>query len=80
MKAQLHGDTAVVTGQTTLAGRDHGGALNGTYRWTDVFVRAAGGDWQVVASQATAVNQPADVVVIPADASATPASADESED
>ncbi len=58
MKVQVRGDTAVVTGETTLLGSDRGGALNGTYRWTDTFVRRPGGNWQAVASQATAVGKP----------------------
>ncbi len=69
MKVQVHGDTAVITGETTLTGTDHGGALNGTFRWTDVFVRRADGSWQAVASQATAVAKPEDapVLVVPAE-------------
>ena len=72
MKVQVHGGAAVVTGQTTLVGSDRGGVLNGTYRWTDVFVRRPDGVWQVVASQATAVGKPEDapIIVLPA---ATPA-------
>ena len=68
MKVQLHGGTAVVTGQTTLAGSDHGGTLNGTYRWTDVFVRRPDGAWQVISSQATTVGRPEDapIIVLPA--------------
>ena len=67
MKVQCHGDTAVVTGETTLTGSDRGGALNGTYRWTDTFVRRPGGNWQVVASQATSVGkaEEAPAVVVP---------------
>ena len=57
MKVQVHGDAAVVTGETTLLGSDHGGTLNGTYRWTDTFVRRPGGVWQVVASQATSIGK-----------------------
>ena len=69
MKVQVHGDAAVVTGETMLVGSDHGGALNGTYRWTDTFVRRPGGNWQVVASQATAVGkaEEAPVIAIPAE-------------
>lgn len=69
MKVQVHGDAAVVTGETTLVGTDHGGALGGTYRWTDTFVRRADGSWQVVASQATAVAKPEDapIIVVPAE-------------
>lgn len=69
MKVELHGDAAVVTGMTTLAGSDHGGPLAGTYRWTDTFVRRADGSWQVVASQATTVARPeeAPILVVPAE-------------
>ena len=81
MKAEFHGDAAVVTGETTLVGNDRGVALSGTYRWTDTFVRRADGTWQVVASQATAVAKPEDapILVVPAEtpaASATPESDD----
>ncbi len=64
MEVQVHGDAAVVTGEITLLGSDHGGALNGTYRWTDVFVRRPGGNWQVVASQATTVGKAEETPVI----------------
>lgn len=64
MKVQVHGDTAVVTGETMLVGSDHGGTLNGTYRWTDVFVRRPGGNWQAVASQATTVGKAEETPVI----------------
>ncbi len=81
MTVQLHGDAAVVTGETTVSGNDRGAALNGTYRWTDTFVRRVDGSWQAIASQATAVTRPEDapVLVIPAEtpaASATPDSDD----
>ena len=77
MAVQLHGDTAIVTGTTTVSGNDRGAAMSGTYRWTDTFVRRVEGSWQAVASQATAVAKPEDapVLVIPAEtpaASATP--------
>ena len=69
MRVQVYGDTAVLTGTTTLVGSDRGGALNGTYRWTDTFVRRPGGNWQVVASQATAVGkaEEAPVIAVPAE-------------
>ena len=77
MRVALHGDTAVVTGETTLVGRDRGTPLAGTYRWTDTFVRRPDGTWQAVASQAVAAARPEDapVLVVPAEtpaASATP--------
>ena len=78
MKVELHGDTAVVTGETTLAGNDHGGTLVGTYRWTDTFVRRADGQWQAVASQATALakSDEAPVLVVPAETPAASAAPD----
>ena len=75
MKVQIHGDAAVVTGETTLLGSDRGGVLNGTYRWTDTFVRRPDGIWQVVASQVTGVGkaEEAPAVVVPAETPAASA-------
>ena len=50
------GDLAVVTGRTRITGRFGGADVKLTLRFTDVFARR-GGDWQVVASQATLINQ-----------------------
>ena len=50
------GDMAVVTGRTRIAGRFGGADVKLTLRFTDVFARR-GGDWQVVASQATLLSQ-----------------------
>ena len=78
MKVELHGETAIVTGLTTLSGNDRGASVNGTYRWTDTFVRRVDGSWQVVASQATAVAKPEDapILVIPAETPAASAPPD----
>ncbi len=57
IKSQVYGDTAVVTGATTLKGTAGDTDLGGEFRWTDVFVRRDG-RWQVVASQATAIGKP----------------------
>ena len=51
-----YGDWAVVTGKTHVAGRYEGTDLKVTLRFMDVFRRKAG-DWQVVASQATLLNE-----------------------
>ena len=56
MKAQIYGDAAILTGQTSFDAGDTGAAPS-AYRWTDVFVRLPDGEWQVVASQATAIRQ-----------------------
>ena len=55
-KVQMYGDTAVITGQTDIKGAERGTNITGSYRWTDLFVRR-NGDWQVVASQATAIQE-----------------------
>ena len=57
IKVHVYGDTAVVTGATTLKGTAGDTDLSGEFRWTDVFVRRDG-QWQVVASQATAISKP----------------------
>ena len=78
MKVQIHGDAAVVTGETTLLGSDRGGTLSGTYRWTDTFVRRPGGNWQVVASQATSVGKPEETpaVAVPTETPAASSTTD----
>ena len=47
---------AVVTGRTQAAGEYRGEVAKVTLRFTDVFVNR-NGDWQVVASHATLINQ-----------------------
>ena len=59
VKVHVYGDSAVLTGQTQLKGKDDSGNdISGDYRWTDVFIRREG-RWQAVASQATTI-QPND--------------------
>jgi ketosteroid isomerase-like protein len=50
------GDWAIVTGRTNAAGEYEGEVAQVTLRFTDVFVYR-NGRWQVVASQATLLNQ-----------------------
>ena len=57
IKTHVYGDTAVVTGATTLKGMAGDMDLSGEFRWTDVFVKR-NGQWWVVASQATAISKP----------------------
>ena len=51
-----YGDWSIVTGKTHVAGRYEGNDINVTLRFMDVFRRKAGA-WQVVASQATLLNE-----------------------
>jgi ketosteroid isomerase-like protein len=51
---RLHGDCAVLTAFATVKGRDGETDLSGTYRIMRVFLRR-GGEWQIVAFQATPV-------------------------
>jgi|GEM_PF-467422 len=59
MKVHVYGDTAVVTGRTTLTGRFHGEDISGQYRWTDTFVRRDG-RWQCVATHASRITEAGD--------------------
>jgi ketosteroid isomerase-like protein len=51
-----YGDWAIVTGKTHVAGRYEGNDIKVTLRFMDVFRRSEG-NWQVVASQATLLNE-----------------------
>ena len=51
-----YGDWAIVTGKTHVAGRYEGNEINVTFCFMDVFRRTEG-NWQVVASQATLLNE-----------------------
>lgn len=51
-----YGDWAIVIGKTHVAGRYEGNDIKVTLRFTDVF-RRTDGAWQVVASQATLLNE-----------------------
>lgn len=57
MTVRVFGNTAIVTGRSTLKGaRYQGKDISGQYRFTDVFVKR-GGRWQAVASQSTRIAQ-----------------------
>jgi len=51
------GDTAVVTGRSTIKGVRDGKDLIGRERWTDVFVRRDG-RWLAVASHSSRIATP----------------------
>ena len=51
---RVNGDTAVVTGRSTLRGRYKGWSMAGQYQYTDVLVKRSG-SWRAVASHITAL-------------------------
>ena len=56
LSVRLFGDWAIVTGRTHATGEYQGAAAEVTLRFTDAFAYR-GGNWQVVASQATLIGQ-----------------------
>jgi ketosteroid isomerase-like protein len=56
LKVRTYGTTAVATGATTVKGSYKGQDISSTYRFTDTWVKR-NGKWQVVASQATKIQQ-----------------------
>ena len=56
LNVRIYGNTAVATGATTVKGSYKDQDISGTYRFTDTWVKRYG-KWQVVASQATKVQQ-----------------------
>lgn len=56
MKVTVFGNTAIATGEFKGKGTDEKGkALDLHERWTDTWVKMAGGKWQCVASQGSAI-------------------------
>jgi ketosteroid isomerase-like protein len=56
LRVRVYGDTAVAAGTTALKSTFKQQDISGTYRYTDTWVKR-NGKWQVVASQATRVQQ-----------------------
>jgi ketosteroid isomerase-like protein len=56
-KMHVIGDTAIVTGRSTIKASSDGKDLSGQERWTDVFVRR-NGRWQAVASHSSRIARP----------------------
>jgi uncharacterized protein (TIGR02246 family) len=55
-KVRVYGDTAVVTGRTTVKETWKGKDVSGQYRYTDTWVKRAG-RWQLVASHTSKIAQ-----------------------
>jgi len=56
LKVSVYGNAAVATGLNTAKGTFKGQEINGSYRFTDTWVKR-NGKWQAVASQGTKVQQ-----------------------
>jgi ketosteroid isomerase-like protein len=54
LKVHAYGDTAVVTGRSTVKGQDGGKDISGQSRYTRVYVKRQG-RWQLVATQTTTI-------------------------
>ncbi len=54
IKVHPYGDTAVLTGRSTVKGQDNGKDIGGQFRYTRVYVKRQG-KWQLVATQLTRV-------------------------
>jgi len=52
IKVHAYGDTAVLTGRSTIKGTDNGKDISGQFRYTRVYVKRQG-RWQLVATQLT---------------------------
>ena len=56
-KVHVFGDTAIVTGRSTVKGTQNGKDISGQERFTDVFVRRDG-RWQAVSTHVSRVAKP----------------------
>lgn len=58
VKVEVRGNSAVVTGKSTLTNAVFmGDDFSGEYEWTDRFVKQKDGSWRAVASQSKRVNK-----------------------
>jgi ketosteroid isomerase-like protein len=59
IKARVYGETAVITGRSSIGARVKGQNERGEFRFTDVWVQQDG-NWQAVASQVTRIIEPSE--------------------
>jgi ketosteroid isomerase-like protein len=52
---RVYGDSAVVTGRVRITSRAEGGEQTFQFRYTNMYVTAGGGRWQIAASHLTPV-------------------------
>lgn len=58
-KVRFYGSTALVTSRAEVTGTTPEGDLKGSYRYTRVYVRDAGGVWRIVSFEASRIREPA---------------------
>ncbi|MGO9436673.1 MAG: nuclear transport factor 2 family protein [Terracidiphilus sp.] len=57
-KVRFYGATALVTSRAEVSGTTPDGELNGSYRYTRVYVRDANGVWRIVSFEASRIREP----------------------
>jgi ketosteroid isomerase-like protein len=56
-KVRFYGGTALVTSRAEVTGSTPEGNVDGSYRYTRVYVRDAGGVWRIVSFEASRIRQ-----------------------
>jgi ketosteroid isomerase-like protein len=54
-KVRFYGSTALVTSRAEITGSNSDGDMTGSYRYTRVYVRDAGGTWRIVSFEASRI-------------------------
>jgi len=57
-KVRFYGKTALVTSRAEVTGSTGDGELEGSYRYTRVYVRDAKGMWKIVSFEASRIREP----------------------
>jgi ketosteroid isomerase-like protein len=57
MKVRVYGETAVITGRSSIKANVNGQEISGEFRFTDIWVKQSN-RWMAVASQVTRIAQP----------------------
>ncbi|HTA81140.1 MAG TPA: nuclear transport factor 2 family protein [Terracidiphilus sp.] len=59
-KVRFYGSTALVTSRAEISGATPEGDLNGSFRYTRVYVRDPGGTWRIVSFEASRIRDEGD--------------------
>ncbi len=57
-KVRFYGHTALVTSRAEVNGATPDGEMNGSYRYTRVYVRDSRGNWKIVSFEASRIREP----------------------